>query len=784
MKITFLSAAVPLSKSYEEIAPGNYREESYPHVSNFSSLDYDVTDICQFHDYLVATSEQGMCLLKGNLDRPLVNESRAGHTNPTVPTSWICLDVDYPVVGATPAEWLDALDPAFQGVSFVFHYSASYGIKTLNGWRGHFFVMLDDEVAPNVLKNWLIHLNVTNDKLRSRLELSASGAALRYPLDITTCQNDKLIFIAPPTTIGFNIDVTRFELHERVRDRAIIFPVEGMSAANNAKQTADIIKQKREEAELPAKKFKTQSTDNGCDVLTNPDPVMVTGKKEARGFVYINLNGGDSWAYYFPTDNPEVLYNFKGEPAMYMRDVDKDIYLEYKPQPFKSVTVDATPFGVLDANTNQYHRGFANAETSELLYINVAPNRSILRDFLAQNGIFLPKNEKDWTIEEWDVHFDPTQEGIVDWQTRTINTYKKTSYISQAEKTLGATVPPTIDKVLNSICVNEEVKQRFLNWLAYIFQTRQKTGTAWIFQGTQGTGKGVLYEYILSPILGHEYCHEMTMDRMEDGFNQYLEQNLLLFIDEAQVGDSKSGERILNRVKNLVTEPRQHIRGMRRNAITRDSYTNIILASNHDEIIRIEDKDRRFNVAPRQETPLPLDYDDIVRIGAELPGFATFLNSYAVSERDVRQVLMNEDRQKLVDLSLTTLDKFFHATRDGDLSYFTQFLTTSITTDVEGLKYHDFARIVLGWVSGSNEPTNVARDDLRIVYQFLQQAKVSPTKFSRMANKYNLDVKPININGNIVRGLHDHIWHLDQAEKAALVRTYRGKGLELVKDEE
>jgi hypothetical protein len=70
------------------------------------------------------------------------------------------------------------------------------------------------------------------------------------------------------------------------------------------------------------------------------------------------------------------------------------------------------------------------------------------------------------------------------------------------------------------------------------------------------------------------------------------------------------------------------------------------------------------------------------------------------------------------------------------------------------------------------------------VYQFLQQAKVSPTKFSRMANKYNLDVKPININGNIVRGLHDHIWHLDQAEKAALVRTYRGKGLELVKDEE
>jgi hypothetical protein len=36
--------------------------------------------------------------------------------------------------------------------------------------------------------------------------------------------------------------------------------------------------------------------------------------KMERGFVYFNLNGGDSWAYYHPIDNPTFIRNFKGEP--------------------------------------------------------------------------------------------------------------------------------------------------------------------------------------------------------------------------------------------------------------------------------------------------------------------------------------------------------------------------------------------------------------------------------------------------------------------------------------
>ena len=37
--------------------------------------------------------------------------------------------------------------------------------------------------------------------------------------------------------------------------------------------------------------------------------------------MYLNLNGGDSWAYFFPESNPEILYSFKGEPPVRLANI-------------------------------------------------------------------------------------------------------------------------------------------------------------------------------------------------------------------------------------------------------------------------------------------------------------------------------------------------------------------------------------------------------------------------------------------------------------------------------
>jgi hypothetical protein len=756
VRVNYLGADTPLSKTFEEIAPGNYKENSYPHVARFTSLEKQIDDLDSFYSMTVAAANEGLCLLKGLLDRPLKDESRAGHTNSTEPTEWLCLDVDVTIDDLTPSQFLDMLDPAFKDVGFVFQFSAGQDVKTHKGWRGHFFILLDSPQSPQALKQWLIARNLSIPKLNANIRLSASGGALVYPLDISTCQNDKLIYIAPPTCIGFSDPVEeRFRLVQRGSER-LVLDVAASAAHNRTKQDIKI-KELRDLAGLKRKEFKLVQH-QGWEIITNPDPVTVTSKKEEREFVYLNLNGGDSWGYFFPVTNPDILYNFKGEPCMYLWDVDKDIYNEYAVAPQNSE--GAVPFGLLWADDDNYYRGFANPETKELLWLKPIGSKAKLRDFYLQHGMQVPAG---WAVDEWHLTFDPSSEGYADFTEKRINTYRRTEYIVNAKST-EAGIPSAIDRVLTSVCVKTEVKEHFLNWLAHIFQTREKTNTAWIFQGVQGTGKGVLFSHILAPILGRQYCHEMTMDRLDDDFNAYLSENILLFIDEAKISDSKNGDRLLNRIKNLITEPEQHIRAMRRNAVVRSSYSNIILASNYDEIIPLDRTDRRFNVAPRQEVPIQLEYEDIVRIRAELQAFADYLHSYAVDHQRVRKVLLSEAREQLIKLSETTVDSFFLAIKHGDLEYFTQYLDSSTKSDLEGMRYHDFALSVKRWLKHANGVTSVSRSEIHSCYQYLQNTGISTTKFSRMAAKYGLTMESIRLDSQVTRGLRDVVWKISEDE--------------------
>jgi len=770
MRVNFLGASdeTPLSKTFEEIAPGKYREESYPHISKFNSIERTINTTEDFYNHIVACANEGLCLLKGELDRPLINESRAGHTEASTPTSWICLDVDYTVKDRTPPEFLEALGTAFVDVNFIFQKSSSMHIKAESlddqrGWRGHFFVLLDSPQSPQALKQWLIQANLGASFLLPNIGLSASGGALTFPLDVTTCQNDKLLYIASPRCINFDDPVSeRFEYYEGNRDAASLCL--DVSAAANQASVREMLHVKRHTAGLTKKTFRSTQC-QGHEVLTNPDPVTVTTKKEERGFVYLNLNGGDSWGYFFPVNSPDILHNFKGEPCMYMWDVDKDIYNEYSnTTKIDLSTTGAVAFGFLWPDDDNYYRGFADPDTGELFRLHSTGSKAKLKDFYTQNGVQVSQG---WAVDEWQLDFDPTTDGKADFAAKTVNTYKQTDLMRNAVPQHGASyIPPLIDRVLTSVCVNEETKKYFLNWIASIFQTRIKTNTAWIFQGVQGTGKGVLFTHILSPLIGGKYCHEMTMDRLDDDFNAYLSDNILLFIDEAKITDSRNGDRLLNRIKNLVTEPEQHIRGMRRNAVTRKNYSNIILASNYDEIIPMEVSDRRFNVAPRQEEPIQLEYDDILTIRNELAEFANFLHSYSVDTKAVKKVLLSEARDQLIILSETTIDAFFHAVRDGDLSYFTQYLDDSAKSDLEGIRYFDYALVVKQWIETIGEECNVGRNDLRICYQYLQNTTISATKFSRMCTKYGHQIIPVRANGKLMRGLHGIRWYLSDEELA------------------
>lgn len=738
MKLTFIGAAngIRLAKTYEanKVIP-------YPFIRECNSSTIEINSIKDLFIALQQKSLTGEALLKGNLDRPLIKESRAGHTNPIESTSWVCLDLDFEEGFESPKAFLNAI--GVPDVAFVFQHSNSAGVggKSI-GLRGHVFFLLGTPVAPMALKHWLANLNLTIPVLRDQVSLNAAGLALKFPLDISTCQNDKLLYISPPTCVDFDDPIeTRFLFYSGR-------PCTSLSKPPNPEATRTAItrcvSKLRSEAGLEKKTPKTRVI-SGIEVLTNPDRVNITGVQEARGFLYFNFNGGDSWAYYTPKDNPELVYNFKGEPPVRLKDIAPTYYYSLK----GSISEPSTfPFVFRDPITDTYYNGIHSPLDESVLFYPVA-SKSRLADFLIQYGI-----QPADSIEDWEVRFDPTTSQVIDKKLKWVNQFSPTNYIRNATITSSTTGFPVINSIITSICVDAATKEHFINWLAYIFQTRRKTGTAWILQGTQGTGKGLLFSKILSPLLGETHCHQVIMERFDDQFNAYLERNIILFIDEANVDDSTSTTRTLNKLKNLITERIQVIRAMRANPVLKPIYCNLIFASNQHDIVPIDPSDRRFNVAPRQESPLEISAQEVDRIIVELQEFANYLYSYAVEEERVHAVLLNDARQQLINLSETSVEAFFHAVIMGDLGYFTQFLRTA-PPDNPLSNYLAYERLIRTWIvqslSGLNESRKIPRDDLATAYSYLQNTTVTPSKFTRMCNLHHLDVKNARLNGYLIK---------------------------------
>jgi hypothetical protein len=755
MHFTFLTAAdgTRLTKTIvRDPETGELGISSYPMVGRFTSAVIDCSDLSAAHEVLRSQADLGACLLKGALSEPLHNESRAGKTVTNAVTDYLVLDLDFADGFASIDTFLAALDPTLSEVSYIFQHSTSAGIKGDAGLRGHIFVMLAEPVPAPVIKQWLMDRNLSVPALRERVTLAASGMALKWPLDVTTCQNDKLIYIAPPVLLGLDDPIPeRFVLRTKSKPTAhVSFAVAPQIIRD---KTDALITELRRAAGLKKRTAKTRIT-NGEEVLLNPDRAIVTGVRQARGYTYLNLNGGDSWAYYFPDDKPELLYNFKGEPIVRLRDIAPDFFKDLTAEPGEA---EFMPIVFRDRSTDTYYNGLYYPVT-ERLELSPTSSKDRLRDFAANFDAELPD-----PIPDWEYVFDPTILKTIDVELRWANQFVATPYLRDVTTPSG-TMPPTIGRVIRSICGNDqETIDYFLNWLSFIFQTRTKTKTAWIFHGVPGTGKGVLLANVLMPIFGPRHVQEYTTTALEDNFNASLEQCLIQWFDEFHVEDAKSGEsRIINRIKNLITEDSGMIRAMRRNATQRRLYNNIIIATNHSDPFPLDDRDRRFNVAPAQRVPLDLDQHDIDTIARELPQFAAILRDYTVDERQVQRILINDARRAMIAAAENSVDRFFDRLVTGDLDFFLQFLRDRPPLTPNNA-YIEYERALKRWAANLNRQIAVSRDEAMAAYNYLQNTAVSPNKFTSMCHKHDIKIKPHRIGSKIERGLLT-VWRSDQPE--------------------
>lgn len=488
MLIHFLGASVPLTKSFTLEKSGAITKDAYPLVEAVTSYDEDITTAAEFYAAIKQHAAQGHCLLKGLLSRPLMKESRRGTTKTDDASSWICLDFDRHESPSID----DSLSRLGLGdVSYVLQYSASQGMPDTEGTlSAHVFMLLTKPVSAPDLKAWLMDINLKY--LRDDIHLSRSKMMLSWPLDITTCQNDKLLYIAPPGFRGMKDPLSsRIELCPK---KIPAMPVDRIGGAHiNALKLAErkLLNELRKGEDLPSRLAKT-SWVGTCEIQNKPDVCSVTGIKETGDYVRLNINGGDSWAYWHHRDSFELIHDFKADTWYKTKELLPAYYAELM-EARQALTATPTEEGDLilafrDMKTAEYFNGLWNPNTGNL-ELHRARNETQLDHWMRSHGRVIG----DY-IPVWDMRYDPLASYRVDAENHVINTFISSPYYD-LEPDAKARFPKIEYLIKHLLGINDgspenaKLYEHFINWFAVVFKRKGTANhpiTAWVLQGIQG----------------------------------------------------------------------------------------------------------------------------------------------------------------------------------------------------------------------------------------------------------------------------------------------------------
>lgn len=167
-----------------------------------------------------------------------------------------------------------------------------------------------------------------------------------------------------------------------------------------------------------------------------------------------------------------------------------------------------------------------------------------------------------------------------------LNTWKP--YEPQTETDAGTDLSLWTE-YLERLFPDTDERHTVVQWLAHIFQ-RPEEKPSWhlMLTSATGTGKGFLFQQILSPLLNHQAALLNDYSKLTNQFSTVIANNLLVFLDDCR----SSSKSLHTRLKSLLTERRQQIEEKQEQARMVSTYTRFILASNERRPIRFSPNER------------------------------------------------------------------------------------------------------------------------------------------------------------------------------------------------
>jgi hypothetical protein len=231
---------------------------------------------------------------------------------------------------------------------------------------------------------------------------------------------------------------------------------------------------------------------------------------------------------------------------------------------------------------------------------------------------------------------------------------------------------PNIKILLDNLFQKKEYLDYFINWLSTIANTLKKNRTAIVLKGIQGSGKGLLYEYLISYLFNYDNCITISNDQLKSRFNEELENILFVVANEIK-GDFKDGNTSFEKLKQWITDKDILIEGKNLKPRKITNFFNIMIFSNHDTPLQIQPNDRRYTVLTTNN--IKIDYivgienmtDFIENIKLERDGLLKDIIRFNYNQYKASQPLENDDKQLIVEASTPKIELLANWLKNGNI---------------------------------------------------------------------------------------------------------------------
>jgi len=325
-----------------------------------------------------------------------------------------------------------------------------------------------------------------------------------------------------------------------------------------------------------------------------------------------------------------------------------------------------------DQNTTNMHGIETNVDDDKIQYLSKAQTAKLkVEDLIKQKfkDIQITKEVKKIisdNIPYGELRYDLTTQKIVYEDKNTGTTifnscrlpehfYIKEEVQNTMEDFVENTLPnkfKEFDVLLNNLFNdNREDIKYFLNWLGSSFKGK-KNLTSCIISGVQGSGKGVLMNYI-EWYFGKNNVLTASNELLTSQFNEQMEDKIFINLNEITLNKNRV---LYEKLKMWITDNKYNlnVKGIRQR--TKANNFNILITTNNEAPIEVSQTDRRYNIFKTKEQDLKKIVDTKTYykdLEASFEDFTTSLKKVSINYEKADSALQSKLKETIADTTTT-----------------------------------------------------------------------------------------------------------------------------------